>query len=134
LSSSIVHGGGKTKHPIKIKSPAENDSANQRPTDYGFRKTPVMVALADCGLSLRGESMTRNLREVIAAVPAERRAKIVAAYRQKLIAKRKKRQLEEVKRVMELDRNRIVIVVLIVALPIIAALAAMLTVLAVGHQ
>jgi len=33
---------------------------------------------------------------------------------------------------MELDRNLIVIAVLFVALPIIAALAAMLTVLAVG--
>jgi hypothetical protein len=91
-----------------------------------------MVALADCGLSLRGGSMARNLREVIAAVQAERRAKIAAAYRQKLTAKKKKRQLEEAKRVMELDRNLIVITVLIVALPIIAALAAMLTVLAVG--
>jgi hypothetical protein len=30
--------------------------------------------------------MARNLREVIAAVSAERRAKIVVAYRQKLIA------------------------------------------------
>ena len=81
--------------------------------------------------------MARNLREVIAAVQAERRAKIAAAYRQKLIAKKKKRQLEEAKRVMELDRNLIVIALLIVALPIIAALAAMLTVLAVGdgaHQ
>jgi hypothetical protein len=38
------------------------------------------------------------------------------------------------KRVMELDRNLIVIAVLIVALPIIAALAAMLTVLAVGNH
>jgi hypothetical protein len=27
-----------------------------------------MVALADCGLSLRGGSMARNLREVIAAL------------------------------------------------------------------
>jgi hypothetical protein len=76
--------------------------------------------------------MARNLREVIAAVQAERRAKIAAAYRQKLTAKKKKRQLEEAKRVMGLDRNLIVITVLIVALPIIAALAAMLTVLAVG--
>jgi hypothetical protein len=67
--------------------------------------------------------MTRNLREVIAAVQAERRA----ACRQKLIAKKTKRQLEKAKRVMELDRNLIVIVVLIVALPIIAALAWMLT-------
>ena len=57
-----------------------------------------MVALADCGLSLRGGSMARNLREVIAAVQAERRAKIAAAYRQKLTAKKKKRQLEEAKR------------------------------------
>ena len=76
--------------------------------------------------------MARNLREVIAAVQAERRAKIAATYRQNLIAKKKKRQLEEAKRVMELDRNLTVIVVFIVALPIIAALAAMLTVLAVG--
>jgi hypothetical protein len=52
--------------------------------------------------------MTRNLREVIAAVPAERRAKIAAAHREKLllfrnklIAKKRKRQLEEAKRVME---------------------------------
>ena len=76
--------------------------------------------------------MARNLREVIAALQAKRRAKIAAAHTQKLIAKKKKRQLEEAKRVMELDRNLIVIAVLIVALPIIAALAAMLTVLAVG--
>jgi hypothetical protein len=73
--------------------------------------------------------MARNLREVIAAVQAERRA----AYRQKLIAKKTKRQLEKAKRVMELDRNLIVIIVLIVALPIIAALVWMLTALAVGH-
>jgi hypothetical protein len=78
--------------------------------------------------------MARNLREVIAAVPAERRAKIAAAYRQKLITKKKNRQLEEAKRVMELDRNLIVIVALIVALPIIAALAWMLTTLAVGNR
>jgi len=78
--------------------------------------------------------MTRTLREVIAAVQAERRAKIVATYRQKLIAKRRKRQLEEAKRVMELDRNLIVIAVLVIALPIITALAAMLTVLAVGNH
>jgi hypothetical protein len=76
--------------------------------------------------------MARNLREVITAVQAERRAKVAAAYRQKLRAKKKRRQLEEAKRVMEFDRNLIVIVVLIVALPIIAALTAMLTVLAVG--
>jgi len=76
--------------------------------------------------------MARNLREVIAAVQAERRAKIAAAYKQKLIAKKKERRLEEAKRVIELDRNLIVIAVLIIGLPIIAALAAMLTVLAVG--
>ena len=45
--------------------------------------------------------MARNLREVIAAAQAERRAKIAVAYRQKLIAKRKKRKLEETKRVMD---------------------------------
>ena len=38
----------------------------------------------------------------------------------------------EAKRVLELDRNLIVIAVLITALPIIAALAWMLTALAVG--
>ena len=76
--------------------------------------------------------MARNLREVIAAVQAERRAKIAAAYKQKLIAKKKKRQLEEAKRVMELDRNLILIAVLIVALPIIGGGAAMFAVLAAG--
>jgi hypothetical protein len=76
--------------------------------------------------------MARTLREVIAAVPAERRAKIAAAHRQKLIAEQKERQLEEAKRVMELDRNLIAIAVIITALPIIAALAWMLTALAVG--
>ena len=76
--------------------------------------------------------MTRNLREVVAAVQAERRAKIVAAYRQELIAKKKKRQLVEAKRALELERNLIVTAVLITALPIIAALAWMLTALAVG--
>jgi hypothetical protein len=78
--------------------------------------------------------MTRTLREVVAAVQAERRAKIFAAYRQKLIEKKKKRQLEQAKRVMELDRNLIVIAVLVIALPIIAALAALLTVLAMGNR
>ena len=78
--------------------------------------------------------MTRALREVVAAVQAERRAKIFAAYRQKLIEKKKKRQLEQAKRVMELDRNLIVIAVLVIALPIIAALAALLTVLAMGNR
>jgi Rrf2 family transcriptional regulator, nitric oxide-sensitive transcriptional repressor len=76
-----------------------------------------MVALADCGLSLRGGSMAGNLREVITAARAERRAKVAAAYRQKLIAKRKRRQLEEAKRVMELDRNLIVIAVFGISKP-----------------
>jgi hypothetical protein len=75
--------------------------------------------------------MARNLREVIAAVSAERRAKVLAAYRQKLIAVKKKRQLKEAKRFMELDHKLIVIAVLITALPIIAALVWMLTALAV---
>ena len=44
----------------------------------------------------------------------------------------KKRQLEEAKRVMELDRNLIAIAVIITALPIIAALGLDLTALAVG--
>jgi hypothetical protein len=83
--------------------------------------------------------MARTLREVVAAVPAERRAKIAAAHahkliaeEQKLIAEKKKRQLVEAKRVLELDRNLIVIAVIITALPIIAALGWMLTALAVG--
>jgi hypothetical protein len=89
-----------------------------------------MVALAAlvCGEDRWQETFVRSSP----LVQAERRAKIAAAYKQKLIAKKKKRQLEEAKRVIKLDRNLIVIVVLIVALPIIAALAAMLTVLAVG--
>ena len=78
--------------------------------------------------------MARNLLEVVASVQAERRAKIAATYRQNLIAKKKKRQLEEAKRVMELDRNLIVIAVIIIALPIIAALAAMFAVLVVGDH
>jgi hypothetical protein len=76
--------------------------------------------------------MARTLREAIAALPAERRAKIAAAHEQKLIAEKKKRHLEEATRVMELDRNLIVVAVLIIALPIIAALAAGITALAVG--
>jgi hypothetical protein len=76
--------------------------------------------------------MTRTLREVIASAQAQRRAKIAAAYRQKLIAKKKRRQLEKAKRVLALDHKLIVIAALIIALPIIAALAAMLTALAVG--
>ena len=86
------------------------------------------------GESLGKNPMARTLREVVAAAQAERRAKIAAAYRQKLIEKKKKRQLEQAKRVMELDRNLIVIAVLVIALPIIAALAAMLTVLAMGNH
>jgi hypothetical protein len=82
----------------------------------------------------------KNAYEIIAAAQAERRAKIAAAHAQaliaeenRLIAEKKKRQLEKAKPVLELDRKLIVIVVLIVALPIIAALAWMLTALAVGH-
>jgi hypothetical protein len=46
--------------------------------------TTITIRLAQ--KACHGGSMARNLREVIAAVQAERRAKIVAAYRQKLIA------------------------------------------------
>jgi hypothetical protein len=84
--------------------------------------------------------MARTLREVIAAVPAERLAKIAATRRQKLIAEEqklitvaRKRQLEEAKRAMVLDSNLIAIASIITALPIIAALAWMLTALAVGN-
>jgi len=83
--------------------------------------------------------MTRTLDDVIANVPAERRAKIAAAHGHKLIAEEQKRvavekwrQLEEVKRVMELDRNLVAIAAVITELPIIAALAWMVTALAVG--
>ena len=83
--------------------------------------------------------MTRTLDEVIANVPTERRAKIAAAHGHKLIAEEQKRvavekwrQLEEVKRVMELDRNLVAIAAVITELPIIAALAWMVTALAVG--
>ena len=78
--------------------------------------------------------MPRNLRQVIAAVSAERRAKVAANYRQKLIALKKKRQLEEVKRVLELDSNLIAFAVIITALPVIAALGWMLAALAVGRR
>jgi hypothetical protein len=84
------------------------------------------------GASSAKSRWQETLHEVVAAVPAERRPKIAAAYRQKLIAKKKKRQLEEAKRVMELDRNLILIAVLIVALPIIGGGAAMFAVLAAG--
>jgi hypothetical protein len=82
--------------------------------------------------------MATTLREIIAAVPAERRAiatahrRNLAAEEQKLIAVEKKRQLDEFKHLMELDSNLIVITVIITALPIIAALAWMLTIFAVG--
>jgi hypothetical protein len=78
------------------------------------------------------DRMARNLRGVIATASAERRAKVAAAHRQKLIALKRKRQLEETRRVMALDRHLIEITALITALPIIAALAWMLTALAVG--
>ena len=85
--------------------------------------------------------MTRTLDEVIANVSAERRAKIASAHGHELIAEEQKRlavekwlRLERVKRVMELDRNVVAIAAVITALPIIAALACMLTALAVGAQ
>jgi len=108
----------------------------QRP-EQAIRKKHT---LADRGRNLRGGPMARTLREVIAAAPAERRAKIAAAHRQKIVAEEqklivvaKKRQLQETKRVMELDSNLIAIAAIITALPIVAALAWMLTALAVGH-
>jgi hypothetical protein len=93
--------------------------------------------------------MARTLAEVIANVPAERRAKIAAAKRAKivaahqhwLIAEEQKHlavekwlRLEQVKRVMELDRNLIAIAAVVIALPIITALAWMLTALALGGR
>jgi hypothetical protein len=92
--------------------------------------------------------MARTLAEVIADVPADQRAKIAAArrvkinaYEHKLIAEKQKRitvekwlRLEQVKRVTELDRNLIAINAAITALPFIAALAWMLTALAVGGR
>ena len=84
--------------------------------------------------------MARTLAEMIAKVSAERRAKIAAANGQKLIAEEQKRiavekwlRLEQVKRVMELDRNLVAIAAVITALPILAALACMLAALAVGQ-
>jgi hypothetical protein len=84
--------------------------------------------------------MARSLAEVIADVPAERRAKIAAAHTHKLIAEERRiavekwRRLDEVKRAIELDRNLIAIAAVITALPIIAALAWTLTALAVGSR
>lgn len=85
--------------------------------------------------------MARTLAQIVAEVPAERRAKIAAAHRHKLIAEEQKRlvlekwlRLEQVKRVTELDRNLVAIASIITALPIIAALAWMLTALAVGGR
>jgi hypothetical protein len=84
--------------------------------------------------------MTRTLSQLVANVSAEQRAKITAAHRQKLIAEEQKRIVEkrwllgEARRVVELDRNLISIAVIITALPIIAALAWVLTALAVGNR
>lgn len=85
--------------------------------------------------------MARSLGEVIANARVERRDKIAADYGLKLQAEEQKRiavekwlRLEKTKRVMELDRNLIAIAAVITALPIIAALAWMLTVLAVGGR
>jgi hypothetical protein len=49
--------------------------------------------------------------------------KVAAAHRQKLIALKRKRQLEEARRVMALDRHLIEITALITALPIIRRLS-----------
>jgi hypothetical protein len=87
--------------------------------------------------------MASTLTEVMANVSAERRAKIAAAREQELIAEEQRHiavhievekwlRLEQAKRVMDLDRNLIAIAVVITALPLIAALAWMLTALAVG--
>ena len=91
--------------------------------------------------------MARTLSEVIADVPTERcakiaaarRAKLAAAHGHKLIAEEQKRlavekwlRLERVKRFMELDRNLIAIAAVTTAFLIIAALAWMLTALALG--
>jgi hypothetical protein len=85
--------------------------------------------------------MARTLGEVIANGRAERRDKIAAAYGQKLLAEERKRiavekrrRLEEAKPALELDRDLMTIAVIITAFPIIAALAWMLTALAVGGQ
>lgn len=74
--------------------------------------------------------MARTLGEVMANARAERRDKIAADHGLKLLAEEQKRiavekwrRLEELKRVMELDRNLIAIAAVITALPIIAALA-----------
>jgi hypothetical protein len=82
--------------------------------------------------------MVSTLSEVVANARAARRDKIAADYGHKLIAEEQKRiavekwlRLEKTKRVMELDRNLIVIAVIITALPIIAALVWMLAALAV---
>jgi hypothetical protein len=85
--------------------------------------------------------MARTLGDVVANARAERRDKIAADYGLKLLAEEQKRiavekwlRLEKTKRVMELDRNLIVIAVIMTALPIIAALAWMLTALTVGGR
>jgi hypothetical protein len=93
--------------------------------------------------------MARTLGEVIADVPTERRAKIAAARRakiaaahgHKLVAEEQKRlavekwlRLERVKRAIELDRNLIAIAAVITALPIVAALAGMLSAVVLGSR
>jgi hypothetical protein len=85
--------------------------------------------------------MARTLDEIIANARVERRDKIAADYGLKLLAEEQKRvavekwrRLEKAKRVMELDRNFIAIATVITALPIITALAWMLTVLAVDGR
>ena len=85
--------------------------------------------------------MARTLDEVIANARVERRDKIAADYGLKLLAEEQKRiavekwrRLEEVKRVMEFDRNLIAIAAVVTALPIIAALAWMVMALVVGER
>ena len=85
--------------------------------------------------------MARTLSEVIVNARVERRDKIATDYGLKLLAEEQKRiavekwlRLEKTQRVMELDRNLIVIAVIIIAFPIIAALVWMLGALAVVGQ
>jgi len=61
------------------------EKAWQRP-EQAIRKKHT---LADCGRNLPCGPMARTLREVIAAVPAEQRAKIAAAHRQMRLGQRR---------------------------------------------
>ena len=92
------------------------------------------MVLADCGLSLREDRWQETFMTSSPLCRLSGAPRLAPLTGKSLVQKKKKRQLEEAKRVMELDRNLIVIAVLIVALPIIAALAAMFAVLAVGNH